>query len=90
MTVDKFAQHAATPDGVPVRSVVLDVSTGDHELSEVCTVFWCSTPGDLIARLKDDKEDRRFVVMAGQQYRGRFAVVRKSGTTAAGLFLYPA
>lgn len=90
MPTDKFASTAPALAGVAVRSVALNVSGGDQTLAEIPSGFWCQTSGNIVGRLRDDAEDGTFPVVAGAIYGGRFAVIRQSGTSAAGRFLYTA
>lgn len=85
---DRSSEFAPTPTGLVIRSVLLDVSGGDQTPTDVPNGFHCNTAGNITGRLQGDSADGVFAVLAGVVYGHRFLVVRQTGTTAAGRFLY--
>ncbi|MDY3558109.1 hypothetical protein R5W23_000830 [Gemmata sp. JC673] len=85
---DRAANIASSPTGLVRQSLPLDVSGGDHTPADLPNGFHANSDGNIVGRLQDDTADRTFAVLAGLPYPYRFSVVRQTGTTASGQFLY--
>lgn len=85
---DRFADYSRAPTGNGVESLTLNVGGGDHVPTDLPNGFHCNAAGNLVGRLANDTADRTFALLAGCLYPYRFALVRQSGTTATGIFLY--
>lgn len=69
-------------------AVAIAVSSADQQLANYSRGVYISTGGNLVVRLVDDTADATFTgLVAGQWYPLCVAIVRKTGTTAAGLLL---
>jgi hypothetical protein len=85
---DRFADTQRPVIGQAVESLPLDVSSTDQTPTDLPNGFHCSAAGDVVGQLDQDQADRTFTLLAGVCYPYRFRIVRKTGTTATGVFVY--
>jgi hypothetical protein len=85
---DQSSNFAPTPTGNVIRSITLDIGSDDHTPANVPNGFHCDTAGNVTGRLLGDSVDTVRTLIAGAWYPYRWTVIRKTGTTAAGAFLY--
>jgi hypothetical protein len=71
------------------RSVAISVGGGDQTPSVGCCGVYVQTAGNLVCRLRNGATDTTFTgLLAGTVYPFAVAIVRQTGTTAAGVLLY--
>jgi hypothetical protein len=74
----------------PARDgTAISVGGGDQTLTQGSRSVYVGTAGNLVCRLVDSTADVTFTgLLAGQVYPFAIAIVRQTGTTAAGVLLY--
>jgi len=71
------------------RSVAISVGGGDQTLAAPGRGVYISTAGNIVCRLRNGAADTTFTgLLVGNVYNFEIAIVRQTGTTAAGLILY--
>jgi len=69
--------------------VAISYGGGDQVLSNCARGVYITTGGTLVIRMKEDTADLTFTgLIAGQYYPLAIALIRNSGSTAAGILLY--
>jgi hypothetical protein len=65
---------------------IVDISATDHTFASKVAAIYCGTAGNVVVRLRGGSADRTIAVQAGSYLYGDFTIVRKTNTTATGLF----
>lgn len=70
------------------RRVAISVGGGDQALAPPCNAVFFTTAGNMACRFAGDTADSTVAVTTDKVYPYSIAVIRQTGTTAAGYVLY--